>query len=277
MTDFLAPDGLRLHYLDAGEGLPLVCLPGLTRNAHDFDELAEVFAAGCRLVRLTLRGRRPSDFDPDWRNYAVPVEARDALALMDHLGIGRAVIVGTSRGGLIAMWLAALAKPRLAGVLLNDIGPELDAGGLALIMTYVGVPPGAASFEGLATSVAAMMGPQFPGLSEADWLRLTRRWFGDEDGRPVLAYDARIRDAMLEPRPEAAPDMWTLFEALAGVPLALVRGANTDLLTEATVAAMRARRPDMIFADVPGRGHVPFLNEPEAVAAVETLIARATG
>jgi pimeloyl-ACP methyl ester carboxylesterase len=274
MSRFVAPDGLKLHYLDEGEGLPLVCLPGLTRNAFDFDELAEAVRGRCRVIRLTLRGREPSDFDPDHSNYVVPVEARDVVALMDHLGLSRAVVVGTSRGGLIAMVLAAFAKERLAGVLLNDIGPELVPEGLERIMSYVGMAPRVDSFEALAASVAAMMGPQFPDLSGADWVRLTRRWFSEADGRPALAYDPRIRDAMLEAPPAEPGAMWPLFDALEGVPLALVRGANTDLVSEATVAAMRARRPDMIYAEIPGRGHVPFLNEPEALAALEALLSR---
>jgi pimeloyl-ACP methyl ester carboxylesterase len=277
MNRFRTSDGLSLAYEDDGGGLPLVCLPGLTRDSSDFDDLAAAVGGRYRLIRLTLRGRGASDRDPEFMNYAVPVEARDVVECLDHLGLARAVIVGTSRGGLIAMLLAAAAHDRLAGVLLNDIGPELAPEGMDVIMSYLGVPPRARSFEEAAAALKARMGAEFPGLTDARWLTLAKRWFDQGEDGLALTYDPRLRDAVEAAGAEPAPDMWPLFDALEGVPLALVRGANSTLLSPATAAAMRARRPDMIFAEVPDRGHVPFLDEPEALAALEALVARVEG
>ncbi len=251
-----------------------LCLPGLTRNGADFDELAAALGGRHRLIRLTLRGRGQSDRDPDPANYNVGVEARDVVEFLDHLGLARVVIVGTSRGGLIAMVLAATAKPRLAGVLLNDIGPELAPEGLANIMSYLGVTPKAKTYEEVVAALKARLGARFPGLSDAKWMSLARRWFDAGPEGLTLNYDPRIRDNIEATAGQPAPDMWPLFDALEGVPLAVVRGANSDLLTAETVAKMRERRPDMIVAEVPDRGHVPFLDEPEALAALEALLER---
>ena len=184
------------------------------------------------------------------------------------------VVVGTSRGGLVAMVLAAIAKERLAGVLLNDIGPEVAPEGLAVIMTYLGIPPKAQTFPEVAAALKARMGAAFPGLADARWETLARRWFREADGGIGLTYDPRLRDAVETGSAQPAADLWPLFDVLEGVPLAVVRGANSDLLTAETVARMRERRPDLIVAEVPDRGHVPFLDEPEALAALEALLAR---
>lgn len=275
MSRFVTVDGLGLAWEEEGAGLPLLCLPGLTRNASDFDELAAALGGRRRLIRLTLRGRGASDRDPDWTRYAVPVEAGDVLAFLDHLGLDRVTIVGTSRGGLIAMVLAAMAKPRLAGVLLNDIGPELAPEGLANIMSYLGVAPRAGSFDEAADALERRMGAAFPGLPREKWLALARRWFdAAPEGGLALNYDPRLRDALAAGADQPPVDLWPLFDALAGVPVAVVRGANSDLLSAATVGRMRERRPDLIVAEVPDRGHVPFLDEPEALAALDALLAR---
>jgi len=274
---FTTSDGLALAFEDdRGTGAPLLCLPGLTRNGSDFDDLAAALAGRHRLIRLTLRGRGASDRDPDSANYSVPVETRDVLEFLDHLGLDRVIVIGTSRGGLIAMTLAAVAKGRLAGVLLNDIGPEVALAGLERIKSYLGVAPNARSFEDVAGALRATMAAEFPDLSDARWLALARRWFAEgPDGRPALDYDPRLRDAFEALPAEGIPPMWPLFDALEGVPLAALRGANSDLLTPVAFGAMQARRPDMIAAEVPRRGHVPFLDEPESLAAIEALVAAA--
>jgi pimeloyl-ACP methyl ester carboxylesterase len=274
MNRFTTPDGLSLAWSEEGEGMPLLCLPGLTRNAGDFDDLAAALGGRGRLIRLTLRGRGASDRDPDPRNYSVPVEARDVIAFLDALGLARVVVIGTSRGGLIAMMIAAVAHDRVAGVLLNDVGPELAPEGLANIMSYLGVAPRSRTFEDAAAALRARMGARFPGLSDARWVELARRWFDQGPEGLVLNYDPHIRDAFDAAADQPAPDLWPLFDALAGIPLAVVRGANSDLLTPETVAKMRTRRPDLIVAEVPDRGHVPFLDEPEALAALDALLAR---
>lgn len=274
MRRFVTPDGSGLAWEEEGAGLPLLCLAGLTRSGSDFDELGAALGGQRRLIRLTLRGRGASDLDPDGTRYTVPVEVGDVIAFLDHLGLDRVTIVGSSRGGLIAMALAGVAKERLAGVLLNDIGPELSPVGLANIMGYLGVLPRARTFEEVADALERRMGPAFPGLTREKWLTLARRWFDEGPEGLALNYDPRLRDALAADIDRPPLDFWALFDALAGVPVALVRGANSDLLSRETVDKMRARRPDLIVAEVPDRGHIPFLDEPEALAALEALLAR---
>jgi len=274
MNRFVAPDGIGLAWQEEGAGVPVLCLPGLTRDNADFDELATALGGRYRLIRLTFRGRGGSDHDPEFLNYNPGREAEDVVAFIDHLGLDRVVIVGTSRGGLVAIVMAAIAKPRLAGVLLNDIGPEIAPEGLAVIRGYLGIPPKASTFPEVAAALKARMSPAFPDLSDARWEALARRWFREEDGRVGLSYDPRLRDAFEAAGDAPAPDLWPLFDLLEGVPLAVVRGKNSDLLTHETVVRMQERRPDMIVAEVPDRGHVPFLDEPEALAALEALVGK---
>lgn len=275
MTRFQTSDGLSLAWEEEGTGLPLLCLPGLTRNARDFDDLAAVLDGRGRLIRLTLRGRGASDRDPDFRNYNPGIETRDVVEFLDHLGLPKVTVIGTSRGGLIAMVMAVAARDRLAGVLLNDIGPELVPDGMANIMSYLGVAPQVDSFEALAQGLEARMGARFPGLSAARWLELAHRWFeADPAGGVRLNYDPKLRDAVEALSALPAADLWPLFDAFGHLPVAVVRGANSDLLSADIVARMQARRPDLIVAEVPDRGHVPFLDEPEALAALDALLAR---
>ena len=271
---FTTSDGLTLAYTDTGAGRPLLGLPGLTRNAADFEDLAAALPPGNRLIALTSRGRHGSDFDPEWKNYNVAIEGRDAIELLDHLGLDRVTIVGTSRGGLIAMLLAAMTKDRLAGVLLNDIGPDIAPGGLDRIKGYLGIPPKAKTYAEVAQALMAVGGAEFPDVPLARWERSARRWFAETPEGIGLNYDPKLRDAVLAGAVEAAPDMWPLFDAFEGLPIAVVRGANSDLLSRETVAEMARRRPDLIAAEVPNRGHVPFLDEPEALAALAGLLAR---
>ncbi len=272
---FTASDGLSLAYRDEGTGPPLLCLCGLTRNMADFDYVARDFAGRARIIRLDTRGRGASDYDRDFNNYSIAREAHDAIDLLDHLGLDRAAILGTSRGGLIAMALAASHRDRLAGVCLNDIGPEIDPGGLGKIMGYLGQPPGLATLEDGARAMAATQAAQFPDVPLDRWrVHAARIWLETPTGL-ALRYDRRLRDAVIaQSATGGVPDLWPLFDLLAGLPLALIRGANSDLLSAETAAAMRARRPDMIAADVPGRGHVPFLDEPEAQAVIAAFLDR---
>jgi pimeloyl-ACP methyl ester carboxylesterase len=276
MMRFVTSDWLSLDFSDEGQGTPLLCLPGLTRNLVDFDDLAAALDGRHRLIRLTLRGRGASDRDPDPQNYDVAVEARDVVEFLDHLGLEKALIIGTSRGGLIAMWLAATARNRLAGVLLNDIGPEIASEGLDAILTYLGIAPTARTFEEAAAQLKLRKGAEFPGLPDEKWLQCARRWFDAGPDGLVLNYDPRIRDRIEAALDGEVPDLWPLFDALEGIPLAVVRGVNSDLLSRATLAQMQARRPDMIAAEVPDRGHVPFLDEPESLAALDGLLAKIT-
>jgi len=271
MAAFTAPDGARLHYTDEGTGLPLLCLAGLTRNGADFDYLAP-HLPGVRLIRPDYRGRGASD-RTGAATYTVPQEARDALALLDHLGVAKAAVLGTSRGGIIGMVLAAMAKDRLAGLCLNDVGPVLERAGLERIFEYVGRNPAARSHAELAAKLPAAM-PGFEGVPEARWLDEARHQYEETPDGLRIRYDPELREAFLAAFDGPQADLWPMFDACAGLPLALIRGANSDLLSAGTAAEMRRRRPDMIFAEVPGRAHIPFLDEAESLAAIRAWLER---
>lgn len=266
---FTTRDGARIAYADEGEGLPLLCLAGLTRTMGDFDYLRP-FLPPLRLIRMDYRGRGASAWTGA-ASYTVPQEAQDALALLDHLGIDRAAILGTSRGGLIGMLLAALAKPRLIGLALNDIGPEIHRAGLARIFDYVGRNPALKTHEALAAALPRNM-PGFANVPAERWLAEARLHYSETDAGLRITYDPALRDAFLSAFDGPPADLWPLFDACAGLPLALIRGANSDLLTPATTAEMRRRRPDMIFAEVPDRAHIPFLDEPESLSAIQAFV-----
>jgi pimeloyl-ACP methyl ester carboxylesterase len=269
MPEFKTSDGLRLWFEDEGEGdgPPILCLSGLTRNGSDFDYVLPYLIGENRVIRLDYRGRGRSQRSPDPMTYTVPTEARDVLELLAHLGLDRVAILGTSRGGLIAMSLALLAKERLAGVCLVDIGPELAPEGLEAIMGYLGRAPEARSFEE-ATAMRAELLVGFEGVPESRWREEVEKHYRETEDGLAINYDARLRDAVEAAGANPAADMWPLFDAMAGLPLACIRGANSDLLSPTTLAGMARRRPDMIVAEVPGRGHVPFLDESEALEAL---------
>ena len=262
-------DGLALAYRDQGDGIPVLCLSGLTRNSADFSYMAPHFP-DARLIQLDYRGRGASDW-ADSETYTPEVEGRDALALLDHLEIGSAAIIGTSRGGIIAMLLAATAKARLLGVCLVDIGPELGTAGLDVIRGYIGKPPPNLPLPELAMARARMM-HGFANVPESRWLEEAEKHFTVIDGRAAINYDPALAKVFDRAGDDAPADLWPIFDALDGLPLALVRGANSNLLSAETAASMLRRRPDMIFEDVPDRGHVPFLDEPEALAAIRKWI-----
>ena len=267
MPMFQAPDGADLYYTDEGQGTPVLALSGLTRNSSDFDYAAP-YLTDVRLIRLDYRGRGKSTWTGA-ETYTIPTEAGDALALLDHLGIEKAAILGTSRGGLIAMLLAMTAKDRLSGVCLVDIGPELMADGLEMIKHYIGRNPTQKTYaDAIAMRATLMVG--FENVPERRWAEEVRKHYIETADGLKINYDPALRDAVLAAGTQPVPDLWPMFDALAGLPLSLIRGANSNLLSSATTDEMRRRRPDMIFADVPDRGHVPFLDEPEAIAALKS-------
>jgi len=271
MPRFTAQDGTRLYFTDDSPdtgGLPVLALAGLTRNTNDFNHVApHLLAQGLRLIRMDYRGRGQSDW-ADPATYTIPQEAQDALALLDHLGVEKAAILGTSRGGLIAMMLAATAGHRLLGVALNDIGPEIAPAGLSVIKDYIGKNPiqnthqEAAHFRARAWS-------HFKGVPHDRWLAEVQNHYTETPDGLVIKYDPRLRDAVFEAGTQPAPDLWPLFDAMSDLPLAVLRGDASDLLTEATFEAMRNRRPDAHAVTVTGRGHVPFLDEPESLALLK--------
>lgn len=267
---FTARDGARIAFDDQGSGLPVLCLPGLTRTMGDFGYMIPHLPP-CRLIRMDYRGRGASQWTGA-ATYTVPQEAQDALALLDHLGVEKAAVIGTSRGGLIGMLLAAMAHDRLRGLCLNDVGPEIHRPGLERIMDYVGRNPRARSHAELATALPRTM-PGFDGVPASRWLEEARLHYTETPDGLRITYDPTLRDSFLAAFQGPPADLWPLFDACAGLPLALIRGANSDLLSQATTAEMRRRRPDLIFAEVPDRAHIPFLDEPPSVAALHRFLA----
>jgi pimeloyl-ACP methyl ester carboxylesterase len=276
---FRSPDGLELYARDYGPraaaSTPVLCLSGLTRNSRDSQPVAEQIADR-RVIAPDYRGRGRSAYAPDWSSYTVEVELADAIALLDSLGIARVVVIGTSRGGLIGMALAALHRDRLAGILLNDIGPVLEPAGLLRIRQYLGRPLRFTTWRG---AVAALKrnNPGFDSLSEAEWLAFAHRLYRDVGGRPVLDYDPNLRRSFPTPAKiaaGAARPIWELMAALEGLPVAALRGEHSDLLGPQTHARMAEVVPGLDAVTVADRGHAPFLDEPESRAAISRLLAR---
>lgn len=262
---FTAPDGARLAYRDEGAGIPVLALAGLTRNGADFDYLAPHLDR-VRLIRPDYRGRGASEWTGA-QTYTVMQEAADALALLDLLGLEKVAVLGTSRGGLIGMFLAATAHARMLGLCLNDVGPVLEPAGLERIGVYIGRNPSSRDHDDLAGKLPDLM-PGFANVTHDRWLAEARKHYISDSGKLRINYDPALRDAFDASFKQPLPDGWPLFDQCAGLPLALVRGANSDLLSGATAREMQRRRPDMIYAEVPDRAHIPFLDEPEALTAI---------
>jgi len=272
MQKFTNSDGLSLAFTDVGRGPALLCLAGLTRNSHDFDEMAASLS-GVRLIRMDYRGRGQSDWDPHPMNYSVPVESRDALELLDHLGLEKAAVIGSSRGGIIAMFLAATAKHRLSAVILNDVGPMIERAALGRIAHYIGIGPPYKNYdEAVAKYPAECVG--FYNVSRERWLsEVTHLWRETPLGL-ANKYDPALSISVKATFDGPEVDLWPLFDALTGLPVALLRAENSDLLTGDTAAEMRRRRPDMLFAEVADRAHIPFLDEPESLSIINAVLAK---
>ncbi|WP_170420212.1 alpha/beta fold hydrolase [Ruegeria arenilitoris] len=272
MPQFTTSDGLRLTYEETGSGKPLLCLAGLTRNSRDFSFFAP-HANGLRVITMDYRGRGDSDFDPDYRNYSVPREAQDVIELLDHLKLDRVSILGTSRGGLIAMTLAAICPERLSAVILNDVGPVIEPSAIGRIMDYVGKVPVATTLEQAAFALKQAMDPQFPGVSIEIWRKQAAFQYEETGTGLRLRYDPALRTALQEQIAAGPPaDLWPLFAALNPLPIGVIRGANSDLLSANTLAAMHRRHAGLISAEVPDRGHVPFLDEPQSITVIRKVL-----
>jgi pimeloyl-ACP methyl ester carboxylesterase len=277
------PDGLSLHVRSYGDArapnLPVLCLPGLARTEADFEPLAVHLASDPLRPRpvfaLDSRGRGRSAYDPDWRNYNLAVELSDVIAVTAALGIERAVLVGTSRGGMLTMLLGTAQPAMIAGAVLNDIGPVVEREGLMRIKGYVGKLPQPRDFIDGAAILRRTFGAQFPALSEADWLAWSRRsWRQSEQGL-VACYDPNLANILTDTAPEQpVPELWAQFDALPPVPAMVVHGALSDILSGETVAAMRERRPDLEAVQVPDQGHAPLLAEPSILTRISAFVAR---
>lgn len=275
--NWTSADGLTLaarDYPGPGERPTIVCLAGLTRNSRDYKALAERLAGEWRVVAPDFRGRGKSEYAKDPMTYLPATYAVDTLAMLDALGIGRFVAIGTSLGGLVTMVLAATLKDRIAGVVLNDVGPELDPAGLGRIRNYVGKGQAMPTWLHAARALAEGQGHVHPDYGIEEWLAMAKRLYRlNSAGRIVLDYDMKIAEPFKVPGNEAPADLWPLFDALEDVPLLAVRGALSDVLSDATARRM-TERPDAELVTVPDTGHAPTLSEPAALAAIERLLAR---
>ena len=279
---FTARDGLRLyarHYAVPGSTRrPVLCLAGLTRNGRDFHDLATALAsaddAGRDVYTLDCRGRGNSEHDPDWKNYSLLVEVNDALDFMTMRGLHGAAVIGTSRGGLLAMTIAVLRPAAIGAAVLNDIGPVVEREGLARIVAYVGRMPLPADWPSATALVRELSQRQFTAVPDAQWAEVARAWFNERDGHPAPGYDANLARAMsLVEGP--IPELWPQFSALARVPVLVIRGQNSDILSATTLAEMRARHSRLNTLTVPGQGHAPLLKDAPTIGAIAEFLAAA--
>lgn len=270
-------DGLRLHYRDypgpAG-ALPVLCLHGLTRNARDFEELAPQLARDRRVIVPDFRGRGLSDYDPLPARYAPPTYAADILQLLELLEIERATFIGTSLGGLVTMAVAAFAPQRIAGTVLNDVGPELEREGLERIRGYVGRPAFFRDWQDAADNIAERNRALHPRYRNADRMKMARRLCREEAGGVIFDYDLAIAQNVLASASAPQADAWPYFAALASSPLLVVRGELSDLLSAETAVRMVQSHPDATLVTVPHVGHAPDLSEPEARQAILAFLSK---
>lgn len=271
---FQSSDGLNVFYRDFGgqnDGTPVICLPGLTRNSRDFDDLAHRVSNRRRVITIDFRGRGYSDYDPDWKNYHPLTYVSDVWMLLDILNIPRVIVVGTSLGGLCSMLMAAECSDRVAGVIMNDIGPDINPAGLARIAEYTGRLPPVSSWSAAAQQTKEIYGHCLPGLSDEDFDVMARRAYREIDGQIRLDIDVNIGRAIREVGAQKG-DPWQLFAALSDTPVTLLWGVMSDVLTEDITDKMKAAKSDLKVVAVPGRGHVPLLDEPECLAAIDSFL-----
>lgn len=283
MTDYTdgfwtSRDGLKLHYRDyAGrdDRPPVLCLPGLTRNARDFEDVAARLAGEWRVLCVELRGRGDSAYARDSATYNPLQYLEDLGELFDQAGLERVVAFGTSLGGLLTMMIAATTPQRLAGALLNDIGPEVNPAGIERIRGYVGQARNFPTWMHAARALAESQGSAFPDFQISDWLAMAKRCMVvGSNGRIHFDYDMKIAEPFSKADGASNADLWPAFRALAGRPVTLLRGALSDVLTGETFARMSRELAGAESVTVPHVGHAPVLTEPAAVAAIDRLLAR---
>ncbi len=274
-----ARDGLKLHArhypAPNARRRPLVCLPGLTRNHRDFHDIATYISGPGPAQRdvycLDYRGRGGSEWDSDWKNYAVPIEMLDVIDFLITQGLHDVAVLGTSRGGLITMIMAA-AQPSLVGaVILNDIGPIVETDGLTRIATYVGRIPLPRTWEEATRLVSKANKAQFPNVSPEIWGEVARQWYNEKDGRPAHGYDPELKNAM-SVLDGPMPALWPQFGALARVPLMVIRGEKSDILSAATVDEMARRHPHMTSYNIADEGHAPLLKDAASTSAIAEFL-----
>lgn len=280
---YSAQDGLKLHarvYGEGNSGLPVVCLPGLTRNARDFHALAEKLSAeggaARKVIAFDYRGRGLSDYDRDWRRYDVAVEAADIVSGLVALGVEHAAFVGTSRGGLITMALAGTRPTLIKAAILNDIGPVVEGDGLAQIRAYLQRAPAPATLAEAIEIQKSVHGEAFPALNDSDWERFTAALYKEEEGRLRADFDPNLLKPLKAiDLDKPLPTLWPLFDGLTAIPLLTIRGENSRLLSSRTLGEMAARHPAMQQIVVPGQGHAPLLETGNLPNEISAFIKRA--
>ena len=277
--EWTSADGLTLRYRDypgRDDRPPVLCIPGLTRNCRDFEPLAEALAGEWRVICADLRGRGQSDYARDSASYQPGQYAADIVALLDHLGVPRVVAVGTSLGGIVILLLAMTAADRLVAAVLNDIGPDVEAAGLARIRGYVGQGRSFPTWMHAARGLREQGGVAYPDFVLGDWLKLAKRLMAvGPGGRIAFDYDMKIAEPFQAPEGTApAADMWPALRALAGRPVLAVRGELSDILSAATLERMTREVPGLEAVTVPRTGHAPTLEEPVAQEAIARLLAK---
>lgn len=273
---YASSDGLTLYARDYGpvQAPVILCLHALTRNSADFEILAPHLASHYRVICPDQRGRGRSDYSPNPQLYRPDVYAQDMIELIRHLKLERVTIIGTSLGGLMAMIMAAFIGHNIKTVILNDIGPEIDPIGLARIQSYVGNKASFSSWKDAAQAVKKTNGIIFPDYNEAAWIAFAKRCCIERGGEIVFNYDPAISENVKAPQSNAAPpDLWPIFEAMTGIPILVIRGETSDLLSPSIVARMESSHPNCRAVTIPNIGHAPMLDEAEALGAIDTFLA----
>ncbi|NVJ99167.1 MAG: alpha/beta hydrolase [Alphaproteobacteria bacterium] len=275
---FTNPDGLRQHYRDyntAGADAPVVlCMPGLTRNARDFADIAKHLSDRCRVICVENRGRGQSEWDPKPERYLPLTYVSDMIALLDHLGARQVIAIGTSLGGLMTIMMQAMHPGKLFAAVINDIGPEIDPKGIERIKSYVGKGTPPETWEQAISAVQTANAGVYPNFTDEDWRWYTANLYDDASGKPVPMYDPAISKNFNSEESQSAPDLWPIFRALHNIPMVVLRGGLSDILSAETLDRMAAEHPDLTPVTVPGLGHVPLMREPECTAAIDKLVAR---
>lgn len=275
---FRSTDGLQLYARDYRHQNPratVLCIPGLTRNAADFTQLCEHLAADFRVLAVDLRGRGQSDYDSNPNNYHPGTYVQDIITLLEAEALSSVILIGTSLGGLVSMLLTALHPQRVAAVVLNDIGPEVNTIGLEAVKQYISNPPPVNTWADAVASTRQSLGREYPDFSDQEWIDYTQNLFREnEQGQPVLDYDSHIADVIQQSDDNAVPaNLWQAFETMKAVPQLLIRGQRSYILSPQCVEKMQQINPSMHFVEVPRCGHVPLLTEAVSLAAIDGLLA----
>ena len=273
-------DGLKLHYRDyPAIGLgpasrsPLICMPGLTRNVRDFEPVAELLCGKRRMIAIDFRGRGDSGYAKDPMSYMPLTYMQDVDALLRALELKSFITLGTSLGGIVSMLLAAVWKDKMKGAILNDVGPEIGSKGAERIRSYVGQTRKFDTWMHAARSLAEAHGEVYPDFKLADWLRLAKRTCKlSNNGRIVFDYDMKIAEPFKLPGGEAGVDLWPVFESMTGMPLLVLRGANSDILEKPVATRMVKKHGGARLVTIPRVGHAPSLDEAEAQEAIKGFL-----